>query len=229
MAKAFTLEQDTWLRINHSPSKPIRMLTDEFNGYWGEDRNSGTMKHHCWKLGLQQESRKFTSEQNAWLREHVNNLLVKDATELFNQKFNTSRSEDVIRVHCNRDLGIRFLHDRSHGDPVGTETIRNGYIWVKVSDKKPEGNEQAGWINWRQKAHVVWEEHYGSMPPEGYTIVFLDGNHLNPSIENLYAVSGRVLREMSKKSWWSSDPNFTLAAIKWCELHYTIKDLNNKE
>ena len=76
-----------------------------------------------------------------------------------------------------------------------------------------------------QKSHVVWEQHYGSAPPEGHTIVFLNRDTKDCSIENLYAVSPRVLREMSKKKWWSTDRELTLTAIKWCELFYAMKDL----
>ena len=171
--------------------------------------------------------RRFTPEHDAWFRERDGLLSVKDMTEQFNQAFGESRTVGVVKVHCNRELGIRFLGNRrtNYWFPIGTEKIRSGFIWVKVSDKVPENGEKSGWINWRQKSHVVWEQHHGTMPPAGHTIVFLDGDHMNTNIENLYAVTWRVLREMSKKSWWSSDPDRTLAAIKWCELFYAIKDV----
>lgn len=171
--------------------------------------------------------RRFTPEHDAWFRERAGLLSIKDMTEQFNQTFGENRSEGVVKVHCNRELGIRFLGNRRNNFwfPIGTEKIRSGYIWVKVADEVPENGEKSAWSNWRQKSHVVWEQHHGTIPP-GHTIVFLDGDHMNTNIENLYAVSGRVLREMSKKSWWSSDPDRTLAAIKWCELFYTIKDVS---
>ena len=71
----------------------------------------------------------------------------------------------------------------------------------------------------------MWELYHGGMPPEGYNIIFLDGDRTNFDKNNLYAVNGKVLREMSKKKWWSTNPELTLAAIKWCELFYTIKEL----
>ena len=225
-AKPFTTEQDVWLRKHHHPDRTIRDLTEEYNAVWGEARSTETMKHHCKRLGLQQEMRTFTEEQDAWLRKHSGTLSIKDMTALFNQAFGTHRSEGVIKVHCNRSLKIRFLGSHFQtGDPIGTEVVRSGYVWVKVSDKVPQKGEQSGWINWRPKSHVVWEQHHGCMPPKGHIIVFLDGNKQNTNIENLYAVSGKVLREMSKKQWWSSDPDLTLAAIKWCELLYKIKEV----
>lgn len=223
-AKPFTAEQDEWLQKKHSPEIVIRVLTAEYNTFWGENRSVDTMKHHCKRLGLQQERGDFTPEQDAWLRKRNRKYSARDMTVLFNQKFGTHRNPNTIKVHCNRDLRVFFLNSHmSTGLPIGSEKIVNGYVWIKVSDQAHGKN--SFYKNWRQKSHVVFEQHYGSMPPEGYTIVFLDGNKQNTSIENLYAVSGKVNREMGKKKWWNTDPDLTLAAIKWCELFYIIKEV----
>lgn len=227
MGKPFTAEQDEWLRKHHSPDRICRDLTDEYNAFWGENRTLDTMKHHCKKLGLvQRKNQRFTPEQDAWLIERQRQYSIHDLTQLFNQTFDIDRSEQVIKVHCNRVLGTRFRNDKSQeGMPIGSETIRGGFIWVKVSNTAKCSN--SAYKNWKQKSHIVWEQHYGCMPPKGHTIIFLDGNRQNCDINNLYAVSGKVLREMSKKSWWRSDPEFTLTAIRWCELHYAIKGVIN--
>lgn len=227
MGEPFTKEQDEWLRKHHSPDKIIRDLTEQYNSAFGQSRSVDTMKHHCKRLGLEQERRNFTPEQNAWLTERQRKLSCKDMTALFNQQFKTNRSENVIKVHCNRELKIGFLNSHFQGGaPVGSEKVINGYVWVKVSNESH--GKASFYSNWRQKSQVVWEQHYGRLPPKGYTIVFLDKNHKNTDIKNLYAVSGKVLREMSKKSWWSDNPGLTLAAIKWCELFYAIKGINKE-
>lgn len=223
-AKPFTAEQDRWLRKHHHPDRIIRDLTAEYNAFWGEERSVDVMKHHCKRIGLQQERRNFTEEQDEWLKERSGTLSIKDMTALFNKTFGTHRSEGVIKVHCNRSLKIHFLDSHFQtGDPIGTEVIRRGYVWVKVSNKIPQKGERSGDINWRPKSHVVWEQHYGCMPQKGHIIVFLDGNKLNTDIKNLYAVSGKVNREMSKKAWWRNNAEFTLTAIKWCEMFYAMK------
>ena len=103
-------------------------------------------------------------------------------------------------------------------------------MWVKVSDIPCKGTgKNSANVNWRQKSHIVWEQHYGSMPPDDCTIVFLDRNKQNFDINNLYAVKKKILREMAKNSWWKSDPEFTLAAIKWCELHFALKEVNSND
>ena len=63
--------------------------------------------------------------------------------------------------------------------PVGSERVNvDGYIEVKVADPN----------KWRLKHRVIWEQHYGTIPP-GHNIQFKDHNPLNTDIENLYIIS----------------------------------------
>lgn len=226
MGKPFTAEQDDWLRRNHSAEKLIRELTAEFNAAFGEDRSADTMKHHCRKLMLQRNNRFFSEEEDRWLSEHSRDGSYLEVAAEFNRIFGQTRTPGVIKVHCNRALHAGFKNQKySNSFPIGTEVIRCGFVWVKVSNINCEksGKLTSSVVNWRQKSHIVWEQHYGSAPPEGYTIVFLNRDTKDCRIENLYAVSPRVMREMSKKKWWSTDRELTLAAIRWCELFYAMK------
>ena len=227
MGKPFTAEQDDWLRRNHSTKKLIRELTAEFNAAFGEDRSADTMKHHCRKLMLQRNNRFFSEEEDRWLSEHSRDGSYLEVAAEFNRVFGQTRTPGVIKVHCNRALHAGFKNQKySNSFPIGTEVIRCGFVWVKVSNIHCEksGKLTSSVVNWRQKSHIVWEQHYGSAPPEGYTIVFLNRDTKDCRIENLYAVSPRVMREMSKKKWWSTDRELTLAAIRWCELFYAMKE-----
>lgn len=226
MGKPFTAEQDEWLRRNHSAEKLIRELTAEFNAAFGEDRSADTMKHHCRKLMLQRNNRFFSEEEDRWLSEHSRDGSYLEVAAEFNRIFGQTRTPGVIKVHCNRALHAGFKNQKySNSFPIGTEVIRCGFVWVKVSNIHCEksGKLTSSVVNWRQKSHIVWEQHYGSAPPDGYTIVFLNRDTKDCRIENLYAVSPRVMREMSKKKWWSTDRELTLAAIRWCELFYAMK------
>ena len=227
MGKPFTAEQDDWLRRNHSAEKLIRELTAEFNAAFGENRSADTMKHHCRNLLLQRNNRFFSEEEDRWLSEHSRDGSYLEVAAEFNRIFGQTRTPGVIKVHCNRALHAGFKNQKySNSFPIGTEVIRCGFVWVKVSNIHCEksGKLTSSVVNWRQKSHIVWEQHYGSAPPEGYTIVFLNRDTKDCRIENLYAVSPRVMREMSKKKWWSTDRELTLAAIRWCELFYAMKE-----
>lgn len=227
MAISLTAEQSAWLRTHHTPDKIIRQLTEEYNAFWGENRSVHTIKAHCKRIGLcQSYGRSFTEQQDAWLKENSRFMDYKETAERFNEIFSAFRSPAVIKNRCVK-LGVGFKNDHLWtSEKIGTEKIRNGFVWVKVSDIPCKGTgKTSANVNWRQKSHIVWEQHYGSMPPDDCTIVFLDRNKQNFDINNLYAVKKKILREMAKNSWWKSDPDFTLAAIKWCELHFALKEV----
>lgn len=85
---------------------------------------------------------------------------------------------------------------RSHGGgrkplPVGTERPqKDGYIVVKVA---PHPEVPQSKDNWRFKHWVVWEEANGRRVPDGWTVVFCDGNIRNFDPENLEALPRRYI------------------------------------
>lgn len=222
MGKPFLPGHDQWLIENHDPDMIIRDLTKMFNRHFGENRSKDVIKHRCNALGLKQNRRNFTPEQDQWLRENAPNLSVKETAKRFNEIFGMNRSESSLKARCNRTLKVYHKNQKSAvGFSVGSETTHGDYIWVKVADVP---GKNSFYRNYRPKHQIVWEEHFGPIP-EGKIIVFLDRNHQNCSIDNLYLVDGKVNREMSKKKWWSTNPQITLAAIKWCEHFYALKEI----
>ena len=59
--------------------------------------------------------------------------------------------------------------------------------------------------------------------PKGHMIVFLDKNRKNCDVGNLYCTTRAINFMMAKNKWYSSNPELTLAALKWCELFYAMK------
>lgn len=224
-SRQFTPVEDEWLKSHHSSGKTIRSLTEEFNEAFRESpRSSDVIKAHCrLALGLKQDNRLFSTEERDWLKNNAPRLSRKKATELFNETFSANRTEGVVKAVVNRHLGLGFLNDKTQNStmPIGEETIRNGYVYVKTCSDHHGGN--GAYKNWKPKHHIEWERYNGAIP-KGKQIIFLDRNHGNWHIDNLYALDGRLVREMVKKQWFFQNPICTLAAIKWCELFYAIKD-----
>lgn len=65
--------------------------------------------------------------------------------------------------------------------PIGTEQIRDGYLWRKVTD-------QGGRHDWNQVHVMLWEEHQGPVPA-GMILVFRDRNKQNIQIDNLELIT----------------------------------------
>lgn len=65
--------------------------------------------------------------------------------------------------------------------PIGTEQIRDGYLWRKVTDGH-------GRHNWRQVHVMLWEQHNGPVP-KGLILVFRDRNKQNIQLDNLELIT----------------------------------------
>jgi len=61
---------------------------------------------------------------------------------------------------------------------VGTEVETKGYIRRKVAEPNV----------WRQRSHIVWEEHHGRPLSEGWIVRHKDGDPLNDDPRNLEAM-----------------------------------------
>lgn len=231
MSKQFTEEQTQWLKDNYFKFEYVRILKDVYNFTFNESRTTDTIKHKCRKMGLTR-GRLYTKEMDKWLIENIGSYSRKELLEMFNKKFQQKRTEDCLKVHCNRELNIyfkdseeRYRNTRSISQqlPLGTEVKRGGYIWVKVSDKSCVSSERAGYVNWKPKHHIVWEKCYGELPQDKQ-IIFLNQNKEDCAIENLYAVSRSVNAIMVKNKWYTTSREHTLTAIRWCELHFIRKE-----
>lgn len=175
----------------------------------------------------------FTDAEKDFLRENISKYTYPEMAEVFNRKFGTNLTHINISDVCIKRMGVH--RDKPHrfqkgkrdfnAYAIGTETFDGEYVWVKVGDAYHEGTAKAKSLdeNWEKKHVLVWERTHGEIPP-GYMIVFLDKNRRNCAAENLYCTTRRVNFMMAKNKWYSSNPILTLAALKWCELFYAMKE-----
>lgn len=96
--------------------------------------------------------------------------------------------------------------------PVGTERLsKDGYIEVRTEQGKYHpGCGQT--IYYRLKHHAIWEAANGPIPPH-HNIVFLDGNRLNCSLENLQLVSRSEFATVNKLRLLSNNTEANKAAL----------------
>lgn len=159
----------------------------------------------------------YTFEQDEFLKNNVKGITLKELRERFNKRFNLSLSESSIhnrktKLHIKSGIvGGRF--------EKGHQTFNKGRKWDEYMPKQSQinsskttfkkgnipfnhrevGSERInvdGYIEikieepnkWDLKHRVVWRKKYGEIP-EGYNIIFLDGNRQNVEISNLKAIS----------------------------------------
>lgn len=102
---------------------------------------------------------------------------------------------------------------------IGDEIIKCGEPWIIVStDYSIAYNDRR-----YPKRRYVWEQAYGEIPKD-HCIICLDGNKMNCNLDNLYCLPNKYKSIMARNKWFFKDKEMTLTAIKWCELHYALKE-----
>jgi hypothetical protein len=158
--------------------------------------------------------RAFTKEQHDWICEAYKEMSLVQMTEAFNQQFGTTKTVKQIRSFT-RNHSIRSGRDGkfekghvpankgtkgmmkanktsfkkgnkpANVSPMWKERItKDGYIEIKV----PERNPYTGFMGRYVLKHKwIWQKEKGSVP-DGYALMFLDGDKRNCDIANLALV-----------------------------------------
>ena len=177
---------------------------------------------------------RFTAEQEEWLRNHY--YLVssyQELTELFNERFGTSRVREQISDKCTKQMRLTGMPNSTRYGKKDKEQLPIGAIrksqtgtYIKVMEV-PKSQHISGYAEpyWLPLQKKIYQDVHGEIAP-GQMVCFLDGNSQNFDINNLYCIDRKISATMSANRWWSTDREHTLTAIKWCELHYALKGVN---
>ena len=193
----------------------------------------------------------WTDEMTEWVREHQDGKCSLEILPEFNEHFGLQMNSKSFRVTANRH-GIRFgrghawkhikpspLKGRKYGPypkerrekaaknrtkyKVGETTgmLAGGvYETVKISAAPGE-------VQRMRKNRWIYEQAHGPIP-EGYCVVFLDGNNRNYSLDNLRAVPRQALANR-RKFEKQTDPEAIKARNLMAELDFRSRNLEKKE
>lgn len=214
---------------------PHKQLVEDIRARFGYPLSVRALR--CWasKHGVNRFP-DYTQEQEEWLIAHADDYINSvGLTEEYNRHFGTRQTAERIIAKLHRlmpDHRYGWSGGKPQGEgfsvtakPIGSETFKGGYWWVKVADNPLPKNYTAvdRMANWRRKHRVIYEQAYGPIP-DGHLVVFLDGNRENFDLDNLYCCSRKIQTVMMRNGWWTDSKEHTLTAIKWCELFYAMKD-----
>lgn len=216
---------DAWILAHKAEYKYwTEMYSDYMAAHPEEDHTARAFVQRTRKLGL---NRRYTPEQDEWLRENYPALGATEAYVQFGETFGVMKGFEGFKSHV-KDLGLRVSAQRQYeanqnnGDrtnvPLGTIAVRNhkqksGKVvqanWIKVGD---------GTSGWMPLSHYIMGK-----PDKSHVVIHLDGDRLNDDPDNLLTIDRSINALMMNQKFWSSDPNITRTGIKWCELYETIK------
>ena len=150
----------------------------------------------------------FNSEEKEFLRNNAKGILASDLTEIFNKKFKRNINVEQIRAfkknhRISSGVDCKFKKNKNHPlyVPIGSERVFRNYNQKEILVKN-EYNE------WEPKQKYLYRRYIGEIP-KGYTILFLDNNIENFSLDNLALIPIKVKSTMGL-----------------CKLRYGDKELN---
>lgn len=191
----------------------------------------------------------MTDEMAEYLMTVIPGRKSSEATELLNAKYGTSYTNAQIRGWKKNHktpsgystrfrpgekswiTGKRFPgrtndgcflpgHRSANAVPIGTDRKSDGYTWVKIQD----GHKNR---NWKLKQRLVWEENHGPIP-DGYNVIFIDGNRDNFDIENLELVSQQELYYAGVRRGLTDDQELNRSIIAAARLDAAIYNAEKK-
>lgn len=96
--------------------------------------------------------------------------------------------------------------------PIGSERLsKDGYIEVKTAEPR----------TWTAKSRVIWERENGPLP-DGYAVIFLDGNARNFEPSNLYAVKRRELLQLNRNKYGQAHPKLKPSVLALSKLESAL-------
>lgn len=167
---------------------------------------------------------RITNEQINFLKKNVKDRTVKDLTDMFNAYFKTNMSEGSIK-HYKRVLGLKsglkmqfkkgyIPHNKKS---IGSEFISDGYTFIKVEEPN----------TWVLKHRHIWESVNGKVP-EGYCVIFADGNRSNFNIDNLILVEIKDKLVMKNLHLFSNNKELTTTGILTAKLINKCSEIKNR-
>lgn len=223
----YSIEERQFIRDyakGHSRNEITVAVNKKFKKDFSVTQINNFLRHNHIRTGYK-AGVSFSDSEKAFIEQYAPGHSRKEILEAFSEKF---EREDIELSHI-----ISFLknHKISTGHsgrltkghslnqlPVGTETI-----W-KQGDYQYYGIKIAEPSVWKHKHIYRWEMEHGPIP-DGMMLIFLDGNTLNPSLDNLMLISKRINVIMNKKKLPRGSREETLASISLARLIAGIRDV----
>jgi hypothetical protein len=164
-------EDEEQLLIQLYPNTPMPQLIQRFG------RDDKAIYNKAKSLGLKRSTEYLASEHACRLRKG-DNVGAAHRFKPGNRAWNKGMKGLQIGGEATR---FRKGNKPQTWVPVGTEQIRDGYLWRKVTD-------HGGRFDWKQVHVMLWEQHHGPVP-KGLILVFLDRNRQNIQLDNLELIT----------------------------------------
>jgi hypothetical protein len=193
----------------------------------------------------------WSNEELDYLREHYPLHTISELVPMFNERFSANVTLNQLKgtlsrhkilsgrngrfekgqIPFNKGMkGINFGGENGkktqfkkgqmplNYKPVGTERVNvDGYTEVKIADPN----------KWRLKHLYIWEQVHGPLP-KGHCLLFLDGNNLNVTLDNLQLISRNQLLRLNQNDLISNNPEVTKTGLIVADILCKIGERNKR-
>lgn len=203
---AYLPEWEEFLKAN-APLMSRKDLTEAFNTKFGTSKSKSAIAQACNARGYNSSaSGRFEKGNRPWFA----GMSSEERKSHYTEESLRRATEAAVKVTKKLKIGDEVVHDGIPHIVVSTET------GVPINERI------------YPKRRYVWEQLHGEIPGT-HCIVCLDGNLMNCDPSNLYCIPKGFKAILSRNNWWFSNAELTLAAIKWCELHFAIKEVGKRD
>lgn len=157
----------------------------------------------------------LSEEQKRFIEENYKNITSKELTQILNKKFNSEvpvkKVQDYKKRHRLRSgVVTRFSKDKQPHNykQIGSEFINsNGYVMIKIADPN----------RWKLKHRYLYEKYKGRIP-NGYSVIFANGNKQDFGLDNLILVERKVKLIAKNKKLFFDEKELTETGLMIAKL-----------
>ena len=172
----------------------------------------------------------FSEEEKEFIKKYYPDHGPEKTAEMINEIFNTNRTRNSVAVIAHK-YGIKIspeLRKIISDDKCKkmADAIRRDCGTVKPMRVNSKGT--IGYFMkvsdgvWKTAATVIWEETNGPIP-DGYKLIYLDGDNSHYQLDNLCLVSNKVAYQVqTNKNYQSGEPEIIKTLIKYYELRNAL-------
>lgn len=170
---------------------------------------------------------KYSEAHIEFLAKGYKKKSIKDLTKAFNAKFNMNKTAVQIKsALSNRGIVAGRTGRFEKGNiphnamPLGSErtSSSHGYVFIKVAEKNPYSDAKT---RYKYKHIHIWEQANGPVP-EGYVVIFKDGDKKNFLQDNLILVSRKELLVLNQNNYKSTPREIKPSVMRLSKLQAKI-------
>jgi hypothetical protein len=157
----------------------------------------------------------INKEQEKFICQNYLGKRNKELTEMLNSQYKTNFTIKQVKwVKYKNKLNSQLV---KRNEPLGSEKIKNGYIFVKIGQPQ----------QWIEKQRYIYELAYGKIP-KGCKVMFLDDDINNFNLDNLVLVKNSEALFVNKNQYNNHGRSIKETAINVARLHTKIKEISQE-